>query len=265
MKLKSNYSVLSLSGGMDSTSLLLHLLSKNQTIYCLSFKYGQNHSFEIDKASENISYLIKNGFKDKLFHKIIDLTNVFNNFNSTLLSGSSTIPEGHYESKNMKSTFVPNRNAIFSSVLYGYALTLCNKINDNVTISMGVHSGDHEIYPDCRPDFFVKLFESFKIGNWDSEKIKLYLPYVDFNKTDILEDAEISINKLNLDFDIIFTNTITSYSPDNNGVSSGKSGSDIERILAFNNLNRKDPIKYKDEWAKVLKHALDVEERFKKK
>ena len=265
MKLKSKYSVLSLSGGMDSTSLLLHLLSRNQIVYSLSFIYGQNHSIEIDKASENISYLINNGFKDKLFHKIVDLKSIFNNFNSTLLDGSSSIPEGHYESKNMKSTFVPNRNAIFSSVLYGYALTLSNRIKANVTISMGVHSGDHEIYPDCRPEFFIKLFESFKIGNWDSEKIKLYLPYIDFNKTDILKDAEKSISCFDLDFDAIFRNTITSYNPDGDGVSSGRSGSDIERILAFNNLNRKDPIEYKEKWDDILKNALEVEKKFNKK
>ena len=75
-------------------------------------------------------------------------------------------------------------------------------------------------------------------------------------------DAEKSLNNLKLDFDTIFKNTITSYAPDNNGMSSGKTGSDIERILAFNSLNRKDPITYQDSWERVLDNALKTEKDF---
>ena len=82
MKLKSKHSVLSLSGGLDSTSLLLHLLNQNQVVYCISFIYGQNHSLEVDKAKDNISYISNNGFKDKLNHKIIDISNIFINYNN---------------------------------------------------------------------------------------------------------------------------------------------------------------------------------------
>ena len=101
---------------------------------------------------------------------------------NTLLSSSLTndeieVPQGHYQEENMKSTFVPNRNSIFSSILYGYAITISkNYTNQEVLISLGVHSGDHAIYPDCRKEFYIKLFDSFKEGNWDSNKIKIYLP-----------------------------------------------------------------------------------------
>lgn len=265
MKLKSKHSVLSLSGGLDSTSLLLHLLNQNQIVHCVSFVYGQNHLIEIDKAKNNIAYISNNGFKDKLFHKIIDITNIFNNYSSSLLEGNSSIPEGHYESETMKNTFVPNRNAIFCSIIYGYALSISKRFNANITISMGAHAGDHQIYPDCRIDFFNKLFDSFKIGNWESDKIYLYLPYIDFNKKNILLDAKKSIKRLSLDFNTIFRNTITSYNPDEKGFSSGKSGSDIERILAFNELGIKDPIDYVNSWDSVLRNALKVNKDFKKK
>ena len=79
-----------------------------------------------------------------------------------------------------------------------------------------------------------KIIESFSIGNWDSDKISLYLPYINFDKKEILKDALTSTDFLNLDFNSIFKNTITSYAPDKNGISNGKTGSDIERILAFN-------------------------------
>jgi len=147
-------------------------------------------------------------------------------------------------------------------LIYGYAVSIAKEFSQGVNISIGAHSGDHAIYPDCRLDFFEKLFNAFQIGNWNSDNIKLYIPYIDMDKKDILMDAENSINKLNLDFNTIFENTITSYSPDSNGISSGKTGSDIERILAFNSINKKDPIKYQDSWDNVLNNALKVEKEY---
>ena len=260
--LENKCSVISFSGGMDSTSLLLNLLSKKHDIYAISFKYGQKHEVEVELAKKNIIYLQSNGFKDQITHKIFDISNILSNFNSSLIDTEQSVPEGHYESDSMKSTFVPNRNAIFFSLIYGYAISLANDYKEKISISIGAHSGDHTIYPDCRLVFFEKLFESFQIGNWDSDRIELYIPYIDMDKKEILMDAEESINKLKLDFDTIFKNTITSYAPDNDGISSGKTGSDIERILAFNSLNRKDPIRYQDSWEKVLDNALKTEKDF---
>lgn len=260
--LKNKCSVISFSGGMDSTSLLLNLLSKNHDIYAISFKYGQKHGVEVEHAKKNITYLQNNGFKEQITHKIFDISDILSNFNSSLIDKNQNVPEGHYESDTMKSTFVPNRNAIFFSLIYGYAISLAKNYKDKISVSIGAHTGDHAIYPDCRLDFFEKLFQSFQIGNWDSDRIKLYIPYINMDKKEILMDAEKSINNLKLDFDTIFKNTITSYDPDNNGVSSGRTGSDIERILAFNSLNRKDPITYQDSWEKVLNNALKTEKEF---
>jgi len=260
--LKNKCSVLSFSGGMDSTSLLIKLLAKNHDIHAISFKYGQKHEVEVDYAKKNISYLKNNGFKDKITHKVFDISNILSNFNSSLIDKNQDIPEGYYESENMKSTFVPNRNAIFFSLIYGYAISIAKDYNDKISISLGAHSGDHAIYPDCRLDFFESLFNSLQIGNWNSDSIELYVPYIDMDKKDILMDAENSIDKLNLDFNTIFKNTITSYNPDSNGISSGKTGSDIERILAFNSLNKIDPIKYQESWENVLNNALKVEKEY---
>ena len=159
----------------------------------------------------------------------------------------------------MKSTVVPNRNAIFSSIIYGYALSLSNELSTNVSISLGVHSGDHAIYPDCRPEFYKILNHAFEIGNWDADNVSLELPYIDGDKESILQDAIVSCDELKLDFDTVFANTNTSYDPDDLGRSSGKTGSDIERILAFHAIGRKDPVEYQDEWSVVLSHALAIE------
>jgi 7-cyano-7-deazaguanine synthase len=254
--------VISFSGGLDSTSLLLNLLNNGYKVFALSFNYGQKHIIELEKAKQNIHYLSTKGFN--VSHKIVNLSDCMELLSSSLINKDLDVPIGHYEQSNMKSTFVPNRNAIFSSILYGYAISLSDQYNKSmVIISLGVHSGDHAIYPDCRKEFYIKLFDSFNEGNWNSENIKMYLPYINFDKSKILLDAQKCVKKLNLDFNTIFKNTITSYNPDSSGKSDGKTGSDIERILAFDSIGIKDPIKYQNSWDKVLADAKKIEKDYK--
>jgi 7-cyano-7-deazaguanine synthase len=241
--------VMALSGGMDSTALLCRLLADGYAVSCISYDYGQKHVVEIERAKANIAYLSVNGISVE--HRIVDLSGVM-----------GIVPEGHYEEEQMKSTVVPNRNAIFSSILYGYALSIATQEDTDVIIALGVHSGDHAIYPDCRPEFYDSLGETFAIGNWDSERITFHLPYIDGDKETILKDALESCNKLNIDFDTIFRNTNTSYNPDSTGRSSGTSGADVERILAFHAIGREDPVEYVTSWNEVLQGALKAQLRF---
>ena len=208
---------MSLSGGMDSTALLLRLIREGYEVYALSYNYGQKHIIELDRAKANIEYLSENSFD--VNHQLIDLISAMSLFESSLIDKDSDVPEGFYEEEQMKSTVVPNRNAIFSSILYGYALSVAKQLNRNVVITLGVHSGDHAIYPDCRPEFYQSLEESFKLGNWDSDKVSFDLPYIDGDKVTILQDALDSCKKLNLNFETVFANTSTSYEPDEYGLS----------------------------------------------
>ncbi len=248
--------VMCFSGGMDSTALLLRLLADGFTVSCLSYDYGQKHSIEIERARSNISYLRKSGIDVE--HNVVDLKSAMGAFHSALITEGLDVPEGHYESEQMKQTVVPNRNAIFSSILYGHALSVASREESAVSIALGVHSGDHEIYPDCRPEFYKALETAFRVGNWESDLVSFYLPYVDGDKSSILIDALDSVDALGLDFDIVFANTITSYNPDPIGRSSGRSGSDVERILAFHSIGRKDPVEYFDDWEKVLENAISL-------
>jgi len=253
--------VMALSGGMDSSSLLLHLIQQEFNVTCLSFDYGQKHRIELERAKSLVVYLKGEGHE--VHHRIVDLKSAFGLFKSDLLESGGDVPEGHYEEDSMKATVVPNRNAIFSSLLYGTALSLSEKSGNKSAVALGVHSGDHAIYPDCRPEFYNALGHAFAIGNWGSEAVHFYLPYVDSNKEGILKDAEHAIGALGLDFDEVFSRTITSYSPDADGRSSGRTGSDVERILAFHSLGRKDPIDYVDSWDVALEHALATEKAHK--
>lgn len=252
--------VMALSGGMDSTALLLRILARGDTVTCISFNYGQRHIVELERAQKNIDYLFSNGYNVE--HIIVDISSAMSTFNSTLTDSTSEVPEGHYEEEQMKQTVVPNRNAIFTSILYGHALSISTNEDCDVSLTLGVHSGDHTIYPDCRPEFYNQLMQALEIGNWGSERIAIDLPYIDSDKEGILTDALESCEVLELDFDMVFANTNTSYNPDSEGRSSGKTGSDVERILAFHAIGRADPVEYVDEWDTVLEHALKVEDEY---
>ncbi len=249
--------VMSLSGGMDSTGLLTHLLARDYDVYALSYYYGQKHSIELDRAKTNIDQMKAAGLSI-VEHKFVDLSSAMAIFHSALTDSEMEVPEGHYEQENMVATVVPNRNAIFSSIVYGYALSLATKHDQEVKICLGVHSGDHAIYPDCRPEFYDAIGSAFALGNWGSEKVSFYLPYIDGDKTTILQDSIENCEKLDLDFDRVFRNTNTSYNPDEEGRSSGKSGADVERILAFIDIGREDPVEYVDGWEIARANALKV-------
>ena len=253
--------VLALSGGMDSTCLLMHYLANGYQATCISYVYGQKHAIEIEKAKATIELCRKN--QHIINHHIVDLSPAMKLFDSALTSDDQEIPTGHYEEEQMKLTVVPNRNAIFASILYGFALSKAKQTEENVVLALGVHSGDHAIYPDCRPEFYQSLHEAFKIGNWDHELVKFDLPFIHGDKETILRDALESTAKLGFNFDAVLTNTITSYNPDSEGRSSGTSGSDIERILAFHAIGRKDPIEYVQPWENILSNALTIENEFK--
>jgi 7-cyano-7-deazaguanine synthase len=257
---ESRVSVLCLSGGMDSTSLLLHLLAAGDKVHALSLNYGQKHSIELEKLAANLDYLGSQGWH--VPHHVLDISGLGTVFHSALTNDDWSVPHGFYAQENMKQTVVPNRNAIFASIAYGFALSVAQRKKRMVRFALGVHSGDHAIYPDCRPEFYQALMTAFQLGNWDSDQVDLYLPYIDSDKIGILRDADRAIAQLGLDFDTVFQNTWTSYQPDDLGRADGRTGSDVERILAFDAIGRKDPVTYREPWESVLAYAKAAQQSF---
>jgi len=251
--------VLSLSGGMDSSSLLLHLLANGYEVTALGFDYGQKHKVELERAASLVEYINSDpsqGFLSmdyhKVKHQIIKLDGLSQLLNSALVTGGADVPEGHYEQDNMKETVVPNRNKIFSSLIQAVALSEATRDGKHqVEIAMGIHAGDHAIYPDCRQEFRDADMEAFKIGNWNSELVTVTTPYLELNKFDILEDGQKSCDILGLDFNEVYKRTNTSYKPFPSGNSDYKSAASVERIEAFIKLGRPDPVQYEDETGPV--------------
>ena len=135
------------------------------------------------------------------------------------------------------------------------ALSIANEKNCSVEIAMGIHAGDHAIYPDCRQEFRDADYKAFTEGNWDANKVTYYTPYLKGDKFDILKDGEVCCEKLGLDFDGVYKRTNTSYKPTAEGLSDYKSASSVERIEAFIKLGRKDPVEYVDGWATAKEHV----------
>ncbi len=216
----SNKVVVIYSGGMDSFTVLNKAVQDGKEVYALSFNYGQRHIKELDCAANVCSSL-------GIAHKIIDISAI-----NQLLAGSSLtddidIPEGHYEESSMKSTVVPNRNMILLSLAVGYAVSVGAS-----QVYYGAHSGDHAIYPDCRPEFVQKMNDVCQIANY--EAVEIYSPYLTVSKTAILTDG--------LAMGLDYSQTWTCYNGREKAC--GKCGACQERLEAFSENKAVDPLAY---------------------
>jgi len=265
--------VVSLSGGMDSSTLLLRAIKEyNGNVTALSFDYGQKHRVELERAQSLIDYLNTNGYNIK--YRQIQLNGLVDLLNSALVEGGDEVPEGHYEEDNMKATVVPNRNKIFASITQAVALSVATSTGEKTDIALGIHAGDHAIYPDCRQEFRDADDAAFRMGNWDADMVGYFTPYLEGDKFDILKDGEVLCAYLNIDFDEVYSRTNTSYKPiwvpnqkltgmSGDWYSDYKSASSVERIEAFLKLGRPDPVEYADEtgpvdWEVAKTHVENV-------
>ena len=267
--------VLSLSGGLDSSTLLLRCLSEYKNVTCISFDYGQKHRVELERAQSLVDYLNDKTVEDAyilsrdvkystITYRVIKLDGLTDLLNSTLVAGGDDVPEGHYAEENMRATVVPNRNKIFASITQAVALSIADKKGENCDIALGIHSGDHSVYPDTTEEFRQADTHAFRIGNWGSEKVGFFAPYMEGDKFTILQDGETLCKELGLDFDEVYSRTMTSYKPIHIAITDGsdnttidywfsdyKSASSVERVEAFIKLGRPDPAPYADETGPV--------------
>ena len=241
--------VVSLSGGMDSSTLLLRCLADYENVTALSFDYGQKHRVELERAQALVDYLKENG--QNLTYQVIKLDGLVNLLNSNLVQGGDDVPEGHYEEENMVATVVPNRNKIFASIVQAVALSIANETGEETNIALGIHAGDHAIYPDCRQEFRDADDFAFRQGNYNTDTVNYETPYLDTDKYGILQDGQELVEKLGIEFDEVYKRTNTSYKPYPSGNSDYKSASSVERIEAFIKLGVDDPVQYEDETGPV--------------
>jgi 7-cyano-7-deazaguanine synthase len=262
--------VVSLSGGMDSSTLLLRCLKEYDSVTAISFDYGQKHRVELERAQSLVDYINstcptdENCFNGcKVNYRQIQLNGLVDLLDSALVTGGEDVPEGHYAEDNMKATVVPNRNKIFASITQAVALSVAQKTGETCDIALGIHNGDHAVYLDCRQEFRDADDHAFRVGNWGSEKVGYFTPYLEGDKFTILQDGETLCKELDLEFDEVYKRTNTSYKPYPSGNSDYKSASSVERVEAFIKLGRKDPVTYEDEtgvvtWEHVVNEVTKI-------
>lgn len=219
------HAVLIFSGGLDSAVTAYKLRDDGVIVSLLSFNYGQRHVKELAHAANLADQLGES-------HDIVDLTSL-----GRILGGSALtdpvvpVPHGHYRAETMRSTVVPNRNAIMLEIAAGSAVA-CGAD----AVAFGAHSGDHAIYPDCRPEFFTLIQASISAGNEGhiDPGFQLVAPFLDLTKTDIVREGA----RLGVPFEL----TWSCY--EGGDVHCGACGTCVERREAFDEAGVADPTDY---------------------
>lgn len=208
------------SGGMDSYTVLNKALQQGYEVFALTFDYGQRHVKEIEFAAAACADL-------NIHHKVVDISAINSIISGSSLTDDIDVPEGHYEAESMKQTVVPNRNMILLSLAVGYAVSL-----EATKVFYGAHSGDHAIYPDCRPEFVKKMQDVCAIANYDA--VDIVVPYLNNDKIEILADG--------LAMGLDYNKTWTCYNGREQAC--GKCGACQERLEAFEKNQATDPLTY---------------------
>ena len=135
---------------------------------------------------------------------------------------------------------------------------VANRAEETCDIALGIHAGDHAIYPDCRQEFRDADDAAFREGNWDADRVGYFTPYLQTDKLGILKDGQELVKEFGIGFDEVYKRTNTSYKPYPSGNSDYKSASSVERIEAFIDLGRPDPVQYEDETGPVGYESCEV-------
>jgi len=203
-----------LSGGLDSCTLVQHLMNDGKEVIALSFDYGQRHKKELWFAT---AFCGKRGIQ----HHTIDLSSITPLIAvSSLTSSKMPVPQGHYAEATMTQTVVPNRNMIMLSIAAGVAVA-----NGAAMIGTGVHGGDHFVYPDCRPEFIDALQKTVRLGNegLSNPYLEVFTPFARMTKAQIAYLAFQS--------GVVFHETWSCY--EGGEVHCGKCGTCVERLEAI--------------------------------
>ena len=164
-------SLIALSGGVDSTTLLYEY--REEIACAVGFDYGSKHNARELAAAKAICRELE------IPYLIIPLAFIEEYFRSDLLLSGGEMQLGDYSEENMSSTVVPFRNGIMLSVLAGLA-----ESRDLQQVLIANHFGDHAIYPDCRESFVTPMGEAITAGT--SNGVKLVAPYTKLTKAEIV-------------------------------------------------------------------------------
>lgn len=218
-----------LSGGLDSATVLALCRAAGKECHALSFRYGQRHGIEIESAKRIAAAL------GAATHRIcaIDVQCL----SGSALTGQGEVPKGRSEhdiGAGIPATYVPARNTLFAA----HALALAESIGAD-EIALGINALDYSGYPDCRPEWLAAVQEVARLGTKvgvSGKPIRFIAPLVDLGKAEIIRRGV----ALGLDYGM----TVSCYDPSDDGVACGECDSCILRRRGFEQAGVPDPTRY---------------------
>ena len=220
-----NKTIAIVSGGLDSVTLAYKLKAEGHELHLLGFHYGQRHVRELEYGRACAHRL-------GAVYDTVEIAAFGRMLKGSALTDDIAVPHGHYASPNMAVTVVPNRNAIFLALAYGVAVA-----EDAQFVAIGVHAGDHPIYPDCRP-VFLRAFDAMQklaVEGHGHRDLNLLAPFANLSKTDIV--------RLGANLGVPFVETWSCY--EGQDIHCGLCGTCVERKEAFQLAGVLDPTTYR--------------------
>ncbi len=174
---------LAFSGGADSSTLLAHFLAEGYAVRPVFFRYGSKHAAREEEAARKVVAHYGIAQPD-----IVDLSAMLSGGDSALMATSKreipSGPAGYQAPGSLAATLVPGRNLLMASVLSSMAEAQALQKGHTAWIAMGMHGGDHALYPDCRPDFVDALKRTIHTGT--EGRVELLAPFNGMTKTEII-------------------------------------------------------------------------------
>ena len=190
-----------LSGGLDSTTVTAYARDRVERLTALTFQYGQTHSREVQCAGEVARRL-------GVQHEIVDISS----FAQVAWYSSLTSPDRFPLPKDRRvedmgatavpTSYVPLRNTFFlamagalleSQALYAIEVDGIDPTQLDAYIFLAPNAIDYSGYPDCRPEYYEKIRDTFTYGSKLSTQhrvpIQVETPIIDLSKAQIVEMA----------------------------------------------------------------------------
>lgn len=207
--------VVALSGGLDSAVLTARYHSRGDRLVTVTLDYGQRHLRETSAAAQIAEHY---GAE----HILLNVPSFGAALDSALTRPD--VPTLHGD-----ATVVPNRNAVIASLAVGVALSRGAAI-----VALGMHAGDHAVYPDCRAEFVAALAHLTDVANEGFSPPRIEAPFLDATKADIVMAGVMFGAPLEL--------TYSCYAGGENHC--GECGACVERQRAFAVTEVSDPASY---------------------
>lgn len=212
--------VVLLSGGLDSATCLAIAVDAGFAPHTISFRYGQRHRYELDRAAALSPAL------GGVSHRVVDI-DLASFGGSALVDANIAVPKHDNASQisdDIPATYVPARNTVFLSLALAFAETIAAK-----DIFIGVNALDYSGYPDCRREY-IAAFQTManlatRAGVSDAQALTIHTPLIDLTKAEIIRRGR----SLGVDYDM----TISCYDPGDGGLPCDRCDACLLRAKGF--------------------------------